>query len=83
MKDDPAFPYYMQVAPGIHRRGPVGLTKREYFAGLAMQGLIGNETALDFIFKKTDDIHSQMELTAKMAVVTADALLEELGKDNV
>jgi hypothetical protein len=47
-----------------------GLTKREYFAAMAMQGLVagsyGAETA-----------------TAKEAVMLADLLLRELEADNV
>lgn len=47
-----------------------GLTKREHFAGLAMQGLIAadHECVTD-----KDDI-------ARYAVEVADALLEELAK---
>ena len=48
-----------------------GLTKREYFAGLAMQGLIaswGKHDLTDF-----DDI-------AHDAVMAADALINELSK---
>ena len=47
----------------------MGLTKREHFAGLAMQGmLLDSEIMLDL-----PDI-------AKYSVRTADALLKELGK---
>ena len=42
-----------------------GLTKREYFAGLAMQGLLKTKSVV---------------VAAKMAVSSADALLEELEK---
>ena len=45
---------------------PLGLNKREYFAGLAMQGMA------------TFDIKD--EQIAKMAVILADSLLEELAK---
>ena len=44
------------------------LTKREYFAGLAMQGLISRQDIED------------PENTANNAVCYADALLEELSK---
>jgi hypothetical protein len=44
-----------------------GLTKREYFASMAMQGLLANDSAL--ITSKVID-----------AVKAADALIEELNK---
>jgi hypothetical protein len=48
-----------------------GLTKREYFAGLAMQGLTGNPTSTG-VFKDC----------ATDAVNYADALLEALEANN-
>ncbi len=51
--------------------GASGLTKREYFASMAMQGLISSDDYLE--------IESAKEL-AKIAVSHADALLEELAK---
>ena len=50
-----------------------GLTKREYFAATAMQGLLasGSQTRLS---------HSSFEDIAKMAVHQADAILTELEK---
>lgn len=45
------------------------LTKREYFAGLAMQGLLGNGSSL-----------LSFSETAREAVRQADALLKELEK---
>lgn len=56
----------------LEDRIPVGgLTKREYFAGEAMQGLISSDDYLE--------IGSAKEL-AKIAVSHADALIEELAK---
>lgn len=52
----------------IYLRSNNGLTKREYFAGLAMQGLCVN------------DGFPTNEKLACAAVVIADALLEELSK---
>lgn len=46
-----------------------GLTKREYFAGLAMQGLIGVQL-----------VAANQELRAELAVQYADTLLAELAK---
>jgi len=50
-----------------------GLTKREYFAGLAMQGLITSDYQDDA--EKRSDVQ-----TAILAVKQADALLAELEK---
>ena len=47
-----------------------GLTKREYFAAMAMQGIISNKDGLDI----------KIERIVESAVDTADALIEELNK---
>ena len=47
-----------------------GLTKREYFAAMAMQGALANKSA----HEKT------MEMITKSAVKLADILIEELNK---
>jgi hypothetical protein len=57
----------------------LGLTKREYFAGLAMQGLLSNPELIkagsfDFISKGTEKRISQI------ATNISDALLAELDK---
>ena len=49
---------------------PNGLTKREYFAAMAMQGIIANKDGLDI----------KIERIVESAVDTADALIEELNK---
>ena len=46
----------------------IGLTKREYFAGLAMQGLLANDS---HAYLKNDDV-------AEWAVKIADELLKQL-----
>lgn len=54
--------------------GMCGLTKREYFAGLAMQGMLANP-------KPNPDSFMYDEIkTAKWAIGMADALLSELEK---
>jgi hypothetical protein len=53
------FPYY------------IGLTKREYFAGLALQGILAADTAAEW----------EMSLAAGYAVRMADALLKALEDD--
>lgn len=58
-------------------QGQAGLTKREYFAGLAMQGLLS-------IFDEGKGIVPNLENTeymARMAVLSSDALLKELEKE--
>ena len=49
---------------------PNGLTKREYFAAIALQGIIANKDGLDI----------KIERIVESAVDTADALIEELNK---
>lgn len=48
----------------------LGLTKREYFAGLAMQGLLSHHGKFGSLY----------EVYTKYAVIYADALLAELDK---
>jgi len=50
-----------------------GLTKREYFAGLAMQGVLSHNSKYSPTPNQAADI-------AMYAVQIADALLEELNK---
>lgn len=51
----------------------IGLTKREYFAGLAMQGLLLNST-YDFM---------ESEQIAKASLKIANNLLEELERTEI
>ena len=51
-----------------------GLSKREYFAGLAMQGAV----TVANLYQNGEHVHCYY---AKMCVEMADALLEELAKD--
>lgn len=52
-----------------------GLTKREYFAGLAMQALVGNN------FSPTGFQNGNETGLAEIAIKCADALLAELDKE--
>jgi nitrogenase subunit NifH len=47
-----------------------GLTKREYFSAMVLQGIIANKDGLDI----------KIERIVESAVDTADALIEELSK---
>jgi hypothetical protein len=60
------------IAP-IYLRGELiqqGLTKREYFAGLAMQGMLSN----------SNFTNSTNDLIAIWSIQIADSLLEQLNK---
>lgn len=64
MKDSPAFPGNSARPPKEVR----GLTKREYFVGLAMQGLLAAS------FTGAEDV-------ALSAIQYTDALIKELEKE--
>tara|TARA_R110000772_G_scaffold227268_1_gene337988 strand:- start:41 stop:283 length:243 start_codon:yes stop_codon:yes gene_type:complete len=51
-----------------------GLTKREHFAGLAMQGLLANQLIVDGIAQ------NDMQWIVEKVVSLTDALLAELDK---
>ena len=63
---NPAFPLISDEGYVIN----AGLTKREYFALMAMQGIIANKDGLDI----------KIERIVESAVDTADSLIEELSK---
>lgn len=50
-----------------------GITKREYFAALAMQGMLANS--------RDSVLMAHTKQIAKMAVAQADALIEELNDE--
>lgn len=56
-----------------------GLTKREHFACLAMQGMLANSYTQDMIVQNPLSTATFEEL-AKMSVLQADALIEALNK---
>lgn len=60
---------------------PRGLTKREYFAANAMQALI-RTTYDDLVAEETGIFKTDPGLLPKLALRYADALLEELEKEN-
>lgn len=68
-----------------------GLTKREYFAAMAMQALVSNQSAWDEINGKVDEISKERPdlykagegvcwMVTSMSVQLADALIEALNK---
>lgn len=66
--DKPAMPV-LEVGQQMHS----GLTKREYLAGLAMQGLLANLASI----RREGFRDSEIEV---FAVMRADALLKELER---
>ena len=67
--------------PAIDFEYGEGLTKREHFAGLALQGLLSNDVMMQFSLGVADKRSSNpFGLVADQAVSFADALLKELEK---
>ena len=64
-----------------------GLTKREYFAALAMQGMWANESSIVAMAKAainedlTQTSVKGTEMLAKLSIAAADALIAELNKE--
>lgn len=52
-----------------------GLTKREYFAAMAMQGILSNEW-----FYSSQRLQGSIDAASEFAVKSADALISELNK---
>jgi methylphosphotriester-DNA--protein-cysteine methyltransferase len=85
-KQKQAFPLHEQTSEysGVFQREP-GMTLREYYAGLAMQGLLANFSNTNYVksiyehaIKEKKDIN---DVIAKMATEFADDLISELQKD--
>ena len=76
--DKSAFPTEMEVhtAFGSTKRTEIGLSKREYFAVLALQGLISSFTEK----ASYGGWGTEMEATIKCAIDYADELLKQLEK---
>ena len=71
--DMPAMPVDTFSEEGL--RNYMGLTKREHFAGLAMQGLLAGGYCIDDSQNRLNDVPSE-------AINLADALLKQLEQDN-
>ena len=78
--NQPAFPIPDFVnGNGDVQPGSIGLTKREYFAAMAMQGILCHK---GISWKISQEKEVLIELTtAKDAIAEADALLAELEKE--
>lgn len=64
---------------GLHLKPNIGLSKREYFAGLAMQGIISSDWGKKRI-NATESI-IMLDQVSEAAVKAADALINELNKE--
>ena len=74
--DKPINPVLTQ-SPSLQNYTSLGLTKREYFAGLAMQGLISSFTEK----ASYGGWGTEMEETIKCAINYADELLKQLENE--
>lgn len=71
--DKPINPVLIQ-SPSLQNETSLGLTKREYFAGLAMQGLIAGRWACP------DNVPNDVKTIVEQSVIHADELLKQLEK---
>ena len=81
MKCDPNAPVY-PIDEGYEIIANAGLTKREWFAGLAMQGLLSNPNLTTIMAEaaKIEGHGKPQKIYARLAVEDADALIAELNK---
>ena len=77
MKDEPAFPSYVDIVEENDEKVTyenAGLTKREYFAAMAMQGFCSHHGGSWYKERNIPD------WAADYSVMMADALIKELEK---
>ena len=82
---DPAFPTCHEKA-WQNAEGRIinqGLTKREYFAAMAMQGIISNKGIVQLIIEQNSEPEFVHSVGSKMALAWADALIAELNKETL
>lgn len=81
LANEPAFPEQTEIldprATGWSMRR--GMTMRQYYAGLAMQGILANQPLMLKIWEHHKG-ESGAEAVASEAIGAADALLAELSK---
>lgn len=85
--DEPAFPTVEirhQVTGELLQWPMPGLNKREWFAGMALQGLLANHArvkeALNDACAPDNTLGDEWDQFARWAVWAADAILDELAK---
>lgn len=78
--NDPVFPTTVQGIMDGPRIGDLsgGLTKRELFAAMAMQGILSNITL--FPDENGQLVRASEDSVARGAVMNADALIKALGE---
>lgn len=74
-KNQPAFPNFLQEGLSANSHVDAGLTKREYFAAMAMQGLLANTGGVS-----GNAMQTYHEATAIESIRLADALLHQLNQ---
>lgn len=78
--EEPAFPVTYEIIEKCgDKPNPFGLTKREYFAAMAMQGLLAQ--AANEVPKEGTMHVWNYEAIAKYAVKAADELLKQLDNE--
>lgn len=79
---DSAFPIQMPVDDRGNPQGATvyGLTKREYFAGLAMQGMCAYEGIQEQEYDSRENTFTTYRRLARKSTLAADALIEALEK---
>lgn len=60
-----------------------GLTKREHFAAMAMQGMLASKFSGEFMTEINDDSYDMAHGLANNAIRYADALLKELNNEYI
>ena len=74
-----AFPTPDSYGPlGEFKEGQEGLTKREYFAGVALKAIMQNQKLVEEI---SDSVYPKAEVIADTAVEWADALIKRLNRE--
>lgn len=75
--NEPAFPVPIHDTPnhGLMPSDYPGMTKREYFAAMAMQGMLANEALINQVEGPSVNYITQA------SIVMADALLAELQSE--
>jgi len=73
--DEPAFPRIN----GQNFHEP-GLTKREYFAAMAMQGMLSNKDTTRAANNSSNSREEYLHIISLSAIHQADALIKELNK---
>lgn len=79
-KNTSAFPIALQNGLSNDCHVDAGITKREYFAAMAMQGILANHWCRNDFRDKINGLESNV--VASQAIEFADAILKELEKQS-